>query len=139
MVWSMSRYHRGRIHEEKVMNRYRKYPRIRSARSLKVDVIIFSEKGVTKLVECKRCSQDSVYIYPQDLQTLHHYYDRLTKLGHRPQMVLSLWFHKRKITREVILDPALLERGEPIKFELKDGKLFRGTPKIKVQASPHSQ
>ncbi|MGB6681374.1 MAG: hypothetical protein WBF08_08660, partial [Candidatus Bathyarchaeia archaeon] len=66
----MTRYHSGRRHEEKVMNRYKKYPRIHSSRSLRIDVIIFSEKGTTKLVECKRCSQDQMYIYPDDLETL---------------------------------------------------------------------
>ncbi|MGQ9542532.1 MAG: hypothetical protein ACUVTM_00375 [Candidatus Bathyarchaeia archaeon] len=131
----MSRYHRGRRHEEKVMNRYKKYPRIRSARSLKVDVIIFSENGVTKLVECKRCSQDSIYIYPRDLHNLHHYYERLTQLGHKPQMILSLWFPKRRVTREVTLDPASLARMEPLKFELRDGRLLRCTTKIKVQSA----
>ena len=107
------------------MNRYRKYPRIHSSRSLRIDVIIFSEKGTTKLVECKRCSQDQMYIYPDDLETLPHYYYRLIELGHKPQMILSLWFPKRRITREVILDPKLVAKNTPLKFELKGNRLYR--------------
>ena len=121
----MTRYHCGRRHEEKVMNRYRKYPRIHSSRSLRIDVIIFSEKGTTKLVECKRCSQDQMYIYPDDLETLAHYYYRLIELGHKPQMILSLWFPKRRITREVILDPELVAKNTPLKFKLKGNRLYR--------------
>lgn len=121
----MTRYHCGRRHEEKVMNRYRKYPCIHSSRSLRIDVIIFSEKGTTKLVECKRCSQDQMYIYPDDLETLAHYYYRLIELGHKPQMILSLWFPKRRITREVILDPELVAKNTPLKFELKGNRLYR--------------
>jgi hypothetical protein len=121
----VTRYHSGRRHEEKVMNRYRKYPRIHSSRSLKIDVIIFSEKGTTKLVECKRCSQDQIYIYPDDLETLAHYYYRLIELGHKPQMILSLWFPKRRITREIILDPELVAKNMPLKFELKGNRLYR--------------
>ncbi len=107
------------------MNRYRKYPRIHSSRSLRIDVIIFSEKGTTKLVECKRCSQDQMYIYPDDLETLAHYYYRLIELGHKSQMILSLWFPKRRITREVILDPELVAKNMPLKFELKGNRLYR--------------
>jgi len=120
----LTRYHRGRRHEEKIMNRYRKYPRIHSARSLKVDVVIFSENGVTKLVECKRCPQDMAYIYPDDLQTLLHFYKRLVELGHKPQMVLSLWFHKRRLTREIVLDPKLLAKNNPLRFELRGNRLY---------------
>ena len=107
------------------MNRYRKYPRIHSSRSLRIDVIIFSENGTTKLVECKRCSQDQMYIYPDDFRTLAHYYYRLIELGHKPQMILSLWFPKRRITREVILDPELVAKNMPLKFELKANRLYR--------------
>ena len=129
----MTKYHRGRRHEEKVMNRYRKYPRIHSARSLRVDVVIFSENGVTKLVECKRCSTDSMYVYPDDLKTLRHYHNRLAKLGHKPQMILSLWFPKRRITREVILDPDSFDMDSPLRFELKGNRLHRHQNKTEAQ------
>ena len=92
---------------------------------MRVDVIIFSENGITKLVECKRCSQDQMYIYPDDLRTLANYYHRLIELGHNPQMILSLWFPKRRITREVILDPELVAKNVPLKFELKGTRLRR--------------
>jgi len=123
----MTRYGLGRRHEEKVMNRYRKYPRIHSARSAKVDVVIFSVNGVTKLVECKRCSSDAIYLYPNDLHHLYHFYTRLVQLGHSPQMVLSLWFPKRKLTREVNLDPEMLSQNRPLKFELTKNRRIRFT------------
>lgn len=66
-----------------------------------------------------------MYIYPDDLETLAHYYYRLIELGHKPQMILSLWFPKRRITREVILDPELVAKNTPLKFELKGNRLYR--------------
>jgi hypothetical protein len=40
-------------------------------------------------------------------------------------MILSLWFPKCRITREVILDPELVAKNTPLKFELKDNRLYR--------------
>jgi hypothetical protein len=121
---AMTRYHRGRRHEEKIMNRYKKYPRIHSARSLRVDVVVFSENGVTKLIECKRCSKEAMHVYPEDLTTLSSYHSRLLDLGHNPQMVLSLWFPKKRVTREVVLEPALVAKKIPLRFEFKGNRLF---------------
>ena len=40
-------------------------------------------------------------------------------------MILSLWFPKRKITREVILDPELVAKNTPLKFKLKGNRSYR--------------
>jgi Holliday junction resolvase len=125
----MTEYDKARNHENKIINRFKQagYVGIHSARSLRIDVIIFSTDGTVKLIECKRSSKNIYYMYPNDLKHLQRYWVKLGKLGHNAEMIVSLWFPKRRITREKTLDPKIVSdaiiQDIPIKFELKRKRL----------------